>query len=80
MVSLPEQLLSFDISLKIHCNFIRILIIDLAYAGVVISIVSAKNGGGYALVLDASSFKEVARARFPYGLPYGLHGCWVPRK
>ncbi|KAJ3670981.1 hypothetical protein LUZ60_008407 [Juncus effusus] len=47
--------------------------------GVVISIVSAKNGDGYALVLDASSFKEIARAKFPYGLPYGLHGCWVPR-
>ncbi|KAJ4797416.1 Carotenoid cleavage dioxygenase 8 [Rhynchospora pubera] len=47
--------------------------------GVVISIVSAKHGGGYALVLDASSFKEIARAKFPYGLPYGLHGCWVPR-
>ncbi|XP_078168743.1 carotenoid cleavage dioxygenase 8 [Carex rostrata] len=46
--------------------------------GVLISIVSAKNGGGYALVLDASSFKEIARAKFPYGLPYGLHGCWVP--
>ncbi|XP_008804630.2 carotenoid cleavage dioxygenase 8 homolog B, chloroplastic-like [Phoenix dactylifera] len=48
--------------------------------GVVISIVSADNGEGYALVLDGSTFEEIARARFPYGLPYGLHGCWVPKE
>ncbi|CAI9093539.1 OLC1v1029051C1 [Oldenlandia corymbosa var. corymbosa] len=48
--------------------------------GVVISIISGKNGEGYALVLDGSSFEEIARAKFPYGLPYGLHGCWVPKK
>lgn len=48
--------------------------------GVVISIISEKNGEGYALVLDGSTFEEVARAKFPYGLPYGLHGCWVPKQ
>jgi len=48
--------------------------------GVAISMVSEKNGGGYALVLDGITFKEIARAKFPYGLPYGLHGCWVPKK
>ena len=48
--------------------------------GVVISMVSEKNGGDYALVLDGITFKEIARAKFPYGLPYGLHGCWVPKK
>ncbi|KAK1289044.1 hypothetical protein QJS10_CPB18g01056 [Acorus calamus] len=48
--------------------------------GVVISIVSDKNGEGYALILDGSTFEEIARAKFPYGLPYGLHGCWVPKK
>ncbi|KAI3868864.1 hypothetical protein MKX03_036393 [Papaver bracteatum] len=48
--------------------------------GVVISIISDKNGGGYALVLDGTTFQEIARANFPYGLPYGLHGCWVPKK
>jgi len=48
--------------------------------GVVISIVSEKNGEGYALLLDGSSFEEIARAKFPYGLPYGLHGCWVPKE
>jgi carlactone synthase/all-trans-10'-apo-beta-carotenal 13,14-cleaving dioxygenase len=48
-------------------------------AGVAISMVSAKDGSGYALVLDGKTFEEVARAKFPYGLPYGLHCCWVPR-
>nr|XP_010924674.1 carotenoid cleavage dioxygenase 8 homolog B, chloroplastic [Elaeis guineensis] len=47
--------------------------------GVAISMVSAKNGEGYALVLDGSTFEEIARAKFPYGLPYGLHGCWIPK-
>ncbi|KAK8916003.1 hypothetical protein KSP39_PZI022365 [Platanthera zijinensis] len=45
--------------------------------GVVISMVSGKDGEGYALILDGSSFEEIARAKFPYALPYGLHGCWV---
>ncbi|XP_068638530.1 carotenoid cleavage dioxygenase 8 homolog B, chloroplastic-like [Aristolochia californica] len=48
--------------------------------GVVISMVSSKNGEGFALLLDGSSFQEIARAKFPYGLPYGLHGCWVPKQ
>ncbi|KAL0687063.1 hypothetical protein Bca4012_086740 [Brassica carinata] len=47
--------------------------------GVVISIVSEENGGSYAILLDGSSFEEIARAKFPYGLPYGLHGCWIPK-
>ncbi|XVF89177.1 hypothetical protein PTKIN_Ptkin19aG0109000 [Pterospermum kingtungense] len=48
--------------------------------GVVISLISEKNGSGYALLLDGSTFEEIARAKLPYGLPYGLHGCWVPKK
>jgi len=48
--------------------------------GVVISIVSALGGDGYALVLDAKTFQEIARVSFPYGLPYGFHGCWIPEK
>ncbi|OMO86680.1 Carotenoid oxygenase [Corchorus olitorius] len=48
--------------------------------GVVISLVSEKSGNGYALLLDGSTFEEIARAKLPYGLPYGLHGCWVPKK
>ncbi|XP_058074230.1 carotenoid cleavage dioxygenase 8 homolog B, chloroplastic [Magnolia sinica] len=47
--------------------------------GVAISMISDKNGEGYALLLDGSTFEEIARAKFPYGLPYGLHGCWVPK-
>ncbi|CAA2959099.1 carotenoid cleavage dioxygenase 8 homolog B, chloroplastic [Olea europaea subsp. europaea] len=47
--------------------------------GVVISMVSDRNGEGYALLLDGSTFEEITRAKFPYGLPYGLHGCWVPK-
>lgn len=54
--------------------------IGIIFTGVVISIISDKNGEGYALVLDGSSFEEIARAKLPYGLPYGLHGCWVPKK
>lgn len=48
--------------------------------GVVISIVSTTQDEGYALLLDAASFEEIARVRFPYGLPYGFHGCWIPEK
>ncbi|XWS17709.1 hypothetical protein CRYUN_Cryun33cG0090400 [Craigia yunnanensis] len=48
--------------------------------GVVISLISEKNGSGYALLLDGATFEEIARAKLPYGLPYGLHGCWVPKK
>ncbi|KAL6865214.1 hypothetical protein ACP4OV_016365 [Aristida adscensionis] len=44
--------------------------------GVVISIISTVDGDGYALLLDAAKFKEIARVRFPYGL--GFHGCWIP--
>jgi carlactone synthase/all-trans-10'-apo-beta-carotenal 13,14-cleaving dioxygenase len=63
-----------------HCHRSLRTVIVLICVGVVISIVSTAQGEGYALVLDASSFKEVARMRFPYGLPYGFHGCWIPKK
>lgn len=60
------------------CFFI--LIFDMHdITGVVISIVSERNGEGFAVLLDGSTFEEIARAKFPYGLPYGLHGCWVPK-
>ncbi|XP_056166777.1 carotenoid cleavage dioxygenase 8 homolog B, chloroplastic-like [Syzygium oleosum] len=56
--------------------------------GVVISMISEKKGGGYALLLrlvtkralNGSTFEKIARAKFPYGLPYGFHGCWAPKK
>lgn len=44
----------------------------------VISLISDRNGNGYALVLDGSTFTEIGRAKLPYGSPYELHGCWVP--
>ncbi|KAM7459360.1 hypothetical protein LguiA_036354 [Lonicera macranthoides] len=47
--------------------------------GVVISMISDKNGEGYALISDGTTFEEIARVKFPYGLPYGLHGAWVPK-
>ncbi|XP_057842781.2 carotenoid cleavage dioxygenase 8 homolog B, chloroplastic [Cryptomeria japonica] len=46
--------------------------------GVVISIVTSKDGNGFVVILDGSTFTEIARAKLPYGLPYGLHGCWIP--
>jgi hypothetical protein len=30
------------------------------------------------LVLDARTWREVARAVLPYALPNGFHGCWTP--
>ncbi|PIA38424.1 hypothetical protein AQUCO_02800259v1 [Aquilegia coerulea] len=47
--------------------------------GVVISMISDRDGEGYALLLDGTTFEEISRAKFPYGLPYGLHGCWIPK-
>lgn len=46
--------------------------------GVVLSIVSNNQGSSFIVVLDGGSFTELARADMPHGLPYGLHGCWVP--
>ncbi|XP_059073289.1 carotenoid cleavage dioxygenase 8 homolog B, chloroplastic-like [Cryptomeria japonica] len=43
--------------------------------GVVKSIVSDKYGDGFVVILDGSTFKEIARAKFVYGLPFGTHGC-----
>ncbi|KAF5207743.1 Carotenoid cleavage dioxygenase 8 protein [Thalictrum thalictroides] len=47
--------------------------------GVVISMISDRHGEGYALLLNGTTFEEIGRAKFPYGLPYGLHGCWIPK-
>ncbi|MCO5610896.1 hypothetical protein L7F22_065139 [Adiantum nelumboides] len=48
--------------------------------GVVLSIVSDNMGGSFVVVLDGPTFTELARAPLPHGLPYGLHGCWVPNR
>ncbi|CAG8643497.1 6671_t:CDS:2 [Ambispora leptoticha] len=47
--------------------------------GVVLSVVlDGTKGTSFLLVLDAKSFKEIARAEFEYGkvVPYGFHGVW----
>jgi len=46
--------------------------------GVVTSMVTGADGKGFLLVLDASSFEEIARATLPYGLPYGFHNQYFP--
>ncbi|GLJ11647.1 hypothetical protein SUGI_0173570 [Cryptomeria japonica] len=68
------------------CNFLNALTkIDLKEKkakddGVVLSLVSDSNGDGFILVLDGTTFTEIAQTKLPYGLPYGLHGCWIPTK
>ncbi len=43
------------------------------------SVVTGGDGTSFLLTLDARTFKEVARARLPYGLPYGFHCAFSPR-
>ncbi len=43
--------------------------------GVIISVVlNAKKGNSFLLILDASSFAELARAEVPHHIPFGFHG------
>jgi len=43
--------------------------------GVVLSVVlNASKGNSFLLVLDASSFTELARAEVPHHIPFGFHG------
>ena len=46
--------------------------------GVVTCMVTGNDGKGFLLVLDASTFEEIARAKLPYGLPYGFHNQFFP--
>jgi len=46
--------------------------------GLVTSMVTGADGKGFLLVLDASTFEEIARAKLPYGLPYGFHNQYFP--
>jgi carotenoid cleavage dioxygenase-like enzyme len=48
--------------------------------GVVLSTIMQADGRSALLVLDATSWKEIARAVLPYGLPNGFHGAWVGAK
>ena len=43
----------------------------------VLSTITQADGRAALLVLDAASWREVARAVLPMGLPMGLHACWA---
>ena len=46
--------------------------------GVILSVVfDASAGYSFLLVINATSFTEVARAAVPHAIPYGLHGTFV---
>ena len=43
--------------------------------GVILSVVlDAETARSFLLILDASSFREVARAGLPHHIPFGFHG------
>ncbi len=47
----------------------------------VVTVVLDVNGAepaSYLVVLDAVSFTEIARARAPHRIPFGLHGAFAP--
>ena len=46
--------------------------------GVVLSMLMEASGKSSLLVLDGQSFKEIARARVPYAIPYRFHGTFLP--
>ena len=46
--------------------------------GVVTSSVTGGNGSSFLLVLDAASFKEIARVKLPYTAAYGFHNQFFP--
>ncbi|MEW5298336.1 MAG: hypothetical protein WDW36_001474 [Sanguina aurantia] len=46
--------------------------------GVLLSLVMARTGKSFMLVLDASSMLELARAELPYAVPYRFHGGFLP--
>lgn len=47
-------------------------------SGLALSTLMQADGRTALLMLDGSTFKEVARAVMPYGAPNGFHGCFVP--
>jgi carotenoid cleavage dioxygenase-like enzyme len=46
--------------------------------GVVLATLVQADGTAALLALDGRTHTELARARLPYGLCTGFHGCWVP--
>ena len=48
--------------------------------GVILSVVlDAKKAASFLLILDASSFRELARAEVPHHIPFGFHGHYVAK-
>jgi carotenoid cleavage dioxygenase-like enzyme len=51
--------------------------------GILSVVLDAHQGASFLLVLDASSFAELARTEVPHHIPFGLHGqcvvCWGRR-
>ena len=47
--------------------------------GVILSVVTGRDGRTFLLCLDAHTFAELGRARLPEGfnIPYGFHGTFV---
>ena len=51
---------------------------EAEHGGVVLSVVlDAAAGRSFLLVLDASSFEELARAEAPHHIPFGFHGGYL---
>ena len=46
--------------------------------GVVLSTVLNPHGQSFLLLLDGSSWQELARAQLPYGMAYMFHGQFIP--
>jgi beta,beta-carotene 9',10'-dioxygenase len=47
--------------------------------GVILSVVlDTRAATSYLLILDASTFKELARAEVPHHIPFGIHGNHIP--
>ena len=44
------------------------------YGAILSVVLDAAAGSSFLLVLDATSFEEVARARAPHHIPFGFHG------
>jgi carlactone synthase/all-trans-10'-apo-beta-carotenal 13,14-cleaving dioxygenase len=45
--------------------------------GVVLSPCVGPDGKAFVLLMDASSWEELARAELPYSTPYRFHGVWL---
>jgi beta,beta-carotene 9',10'-dioxygenase len=49
--------------------------------GVILSVVlDARKGASFLLILEASSYKELGRARVPHHIPFGFHGSFLTEK